>query len=243
MRAQTIGLLVSTLVAMASCDGTDTGNPFVQPLIVDAHSTNLGSVSLQDDLGGTVVTEAWLSIDEISLFDAERCDTNPAARIPEIGVADHAAADALHLNIEVPEDSYCALAIPWSLARASAGTPDAVVGTSVYLAGTTAGGRAFIVRSAQTETTTASAPSGSFELSPELGGLFLGFDVAAWLGGIDLDSGVVNGEGVVVLDAANNVDLLESFESNLAVGIALFRDQNGNGQIDGPEDERLATGQ
>jgi hypothetical protein len=245
MRAHTKGIevLFLSLVAMVSCDGTDTGNPYVQPLIVDAHSTNLGSVSIQEDLGGTVVTEAWLSIDEISLFDAKRCDTTPVAQIPPIGIADHAAADALHLTIELPEDSYCSLTIPRILAAASAGIPDPVVGTSVYLAGTTAAGRAFVVRSVSTETTTASAPSGSFELSPDLGGLFLGFDVATWLSGIDLDGAVVNGEGVIVLDATNNILLLEAFESNLAAGTALFRDQNGNGQIDGPEDERLATGQ
>lgn len=134
------------------------------------------------------------------------------------------------------------MTIPKIIAQAGTGIPAEVVGTSVYLAGTTAAGRAFVVRSESTETTTVSATSENFELSPDLGGLFLGFDIAVWLAGVDLDNAVVNKEGVIVLDANNNTALLDTFESNLAKGVALFRDQNGNGQIDGPEDERLATG-
>ena len=246
MNIDTLLLRLSALSALflpmiVGCTGTDTGNPFTQPLIVDAHSSDPNSVAIQQDLGGTVVTEAWLTIDEIGLVDADKCDEAASVTIPRIGVADHAAADSLKLEVSIPEAGYCKLTLPWTVAEAEAGVPAYVVGSSVYLAGMSPAGTPFVLKSTLVATTSAAAIAGSFELAPDLGGIFLGFDVAIWLDGIDLDSAALV-DGVILIGEATNTSLLAKFESNLAAGVELYRDQNNNGILDGPEDALLAKG-
>jgi hypothetical protein len=133
--------------------------------------------------------------------------------------------------------------VPWVLAEDDGLVPAGVVGTAIYLAGQTGAGTDFVLQSTLTATVTVSAVDESFFLSPESGSLFLGFDLATWLSGVDLDNAVVEGDGSILIDAATNADLLAIFDSNVAAGLELYRDLDGNGRPDGVDDVVLARGQ
>lgn len=233
-------LTLPALLSSMACTGTDTGNPFTQPLTVDAHSSNPGEVAIISAEGGVVVTEAWLSIDEVGL--SEECGTPPETQVGSLGVADHARAEALERPFDVQENRYCELQVPWGLAASGGPAPAAVVGTAIYLAGESASGTRFVLRSALTGTVSVSAIGESFELREDLGGLFLGFDLATWLRGVDLESALVTDESILI-DATSNSNLLSIFEGNVAGGLELYRDVNANGRPDGVDDLVLARGQ
>ena len=107
-------LMLPALLCVGACTGTDTGNPFTQPLVVDAHSSAPGEVAISLPGGGVLVTEAWLSIEEVGISEA--CGTPQDASIGDIGVADHAADEALHADFEAKEGTYCELQVPWVIA-------------------------------------------------------------------------------------------------------------------------------
>jgi hypothetical protein len=235
----TIGL--PALLSLSACTGTETGNPFTQPLTVDAHSSNPGEVEIAIPAGGVLVTEAWLSIDEVGI--SEECSTAKDETVGNLGVADHAEDEALRVEFTAKTRSYCEMQVPWVIAADDAPVPSEVVGTAIFLAGQSAAGTTFVLRSALTGVVVVSAVDESFELSEPLGGLFLGFDLATWLGGIDLDSAVLAADNSILIDGTSNTNLLTIFESNVAAGLELYRDTNKNGRPDEATDVVLARGQ
>ncbi len=238
---KSILIALSALLGLSACDGTDTGNPFTQPLIVDAHSSRPGEVSIQVAGGDVVVTEAWLSIDDVGL--SEDCGGTSEARSGAIGVADHAADEALHVDFLVKTTSYCEMQVPWSLAVDGAQVPAGVVGTAISLAGQTKAGTDFVLRSALTGTVVVDAVGESFALAETSGGLFLGFDLATWLSGIDLDTASLENDGSILIDANTNAGMLTTFEGNVAAGLELYRDADNSGRPDSVDDVVLARGQ
>ena len=230
------------LLSLLACTGTDTGNPFTQPLTVDAHSSNPGEVEIAIPAGGAVVTEAWLSIADVGMSE---CVEEKEADVGDLGVADHAAEDALEVTFEARTKSYCEMQVPWVIATDDepVPVPAEVVGTAIFLAGQTAGGTTFVLRSALTGVVTVSPVGESFELSEPLGGLFLGFDLARWLQDIDLDSAVLAADNTILIDGTSNTNLLTIFEGNVAAGLELYRDTNKNGRPDEATDVVLARGQ
>jgi hypothetical protein len=234
----TIGL--PALLSLVACTGTDTGNPFTQPLTVDAHSSNPGEVEIAIAAGGVVVTEAWLSIADVGMSE---CAEEKQAEVGNLGVADHAADDALEVTFEARTKSYCEMQVPWVIAADDATVPAEVVGTAIFLAGQTAAGTTFVLRSALTGVVTVSPVDESFELAEPLGGLFLGFDLATWLQGVDLDSAVLAADNSILIDGTSNTNLLTLFEGNVAAGLELYRDTNENGRPDEASDVVLARGQ
>lgn len=236
-------LMMCVALSAVACDGTDTGNPYTQPLTADAHSSDPGVFSIAIPQDGGVVTEVWLSLDHFGFVPAgdEACDTGitGADDSPDLGVADHAAAGGTRVDITLTAGDYCTMAVPFVLAAAPlpAGAPPELEGASIVLTGTTAGGVDFIIASALDTNITLTGPA-DLAFDDELGPLFLGFDVAAWLDGIDIDA---IGPGAVI-DGANNTALLADFEANVAAGIELYRDLDDNGQVDSG-DERIAAGE
>jgi hypothetical protein len=232
-------LALPALLSSMACTGTDTGNPFTQPLTVHAHSSNPGEVTIVIADGGAVVTEAWISIDVVGL--SEECGTPPETSVGSLDVADYAKSEALARPFEVQENRYCELQVPWGRAAAGGPAPAEADDTAIYLVGSSASGTKFVLRSALTGTVSVSAIGESFELREDLGGLFMGFDLAKWFRGVDLTDADVTGD-TIVIDTTNNADLLTLFEANVADGIELYRDVNGNGQVDGVDDVVLARG-
>jgi len=243
MRRQVVALLAVAFAA--SCTGTDTGNPYPQRLVVDAHSSDPTTFAVTLADGGGVVAQAWLSLEHIG-FVAEGDPACAAGQVGtddalDLGVADHAVAGPTTLDITLTAGDFCTIAVPFVAATAPlpAGAPPELEGGSIALTGTTAAGNDFLIVSERVATITLTGPA-AIALDPDTGSLFLGFDVAAWLDGLDID-GASSG-GAVVIDADNNADLLADLEDNLAAGIELYRDNDENGAAD-PGDDQLAVGQ
>jgi len=224
-------------LALVACTGTDTGNPYQQTVVVDAHSSNTPEIAVAVDDGGAVVTRAWLSIDDLSLYHADVCgDTR--ALVPTASAADHAEPAALTVSASLEAAEYCRLSLPF-VAATAAQNPD-LAGLSIVIEGTTAAGTPFELTSDIEITVEFEPPSDAISLSPSFGGLFVGFDVASWFEGIDLDAGALTGSDLII-DSTSNSAILDVFENNLGSGVELYRDSNENGQLEA-EDELLASG-
>jgi len=57
-------------------------------------------------------------------------------------------------------------------------------------------------------------------MSSSAGTVLIGFDVSEWLG--TLDWSLVAGDPIII-DEANNLELLSDFDAGIALGTALFR--------------------
>ena len=239
-------LFALAMVIASACAGTDTGNPYPQPLTVDAHSSEPGdfAIAIPENNGGVVV-QMWLSFDPFALIpDGDAACASGEVGIDnelDFGIADHAASGVTSRDVEIDAADYCALSVPFALATAPipAGAPPELEGASITLTGTTAAGNEFTVVSQLVANITLTGP-GALAFDQDLGPLFLGFDVATWLDGVDIDAAA--GGPSIVIDTNTNSDLLAQFEANLAAGIELYRDLDDNGQAD-PGDELIAAGQ
>jgi hypothetical protein len=242
------GLALAAIAAVgcSGCAGTETGNPFQVELRADAHSSDPGAVAVGEG-GAVVVTEAWLALDPIGLAPSSDCDAaEPAGGAPDFGTADHAAAGAVLEEFELDEGDFCRAVLPFVRAAAPLpeGAPPELEGSSVFIAGElTATGTPFRLVSTLERSIDVRAVADGFALGPDEPALFLGFDVATWFAAVDLAGAELDGEGVAVIDAGSNPELLSAFESDLAAGIELYRDLDRDGSVDAPDDELLARGQ
>jgi hypothetical protein len=139
---------------------------------------------------------------------------------------------------------YCSVELPF--VRAASGdvkgnVPAELEGHSIMLAGTLADGSPFSVLSKTTPVARLVADSRSFELSVSHSKLLVAFDVAAWLSALDWASATKR-NGAVFVSASENSALLADFEARLASGIAVYRDDDGDGVLD-ERPERLAHGE
>ncbi len=244
IRTTLIRIGLPALLSLSACDdsaGTETGNPFTQPLTVDAHSSNPGEVEIAIPAGGVLVTEAWLSIDNVEI--SQECAGTERELVGSLGVADHAADEALRADFAALTKSYCEMYVPWVIAADGGQVPAEVVGTAIFLAGETPAGTTFVLRSALTGDVTVAAVDGPFALAADRGGLFLGFDLATWLNGVELDTALLEADNSILIDGSTNANLLTIFESNVAAGLELYRDVDINGRPDGVDDVVLARGQ
>jgi len=241
------GLFLAAIAAVgcSGCAGTETGNPFQVELRADAHSSDPAAVAVGDG-GAVVVTEAWLALDSIRLSPSGDCVGSVSMGSADFGTADHAAEGAVLSVFEVPEGAYCRALVPFVPAAAPlpAGAPPELEGSSVVITGELAASATpFRLVSRFDRMIAVQAVGDGFLLAPDQPALFLGFDVATWLGALDLAGAEVDGDGVVVIDDGSNADLLSEFEADLAAGIELYRDLDGDGSVDAPDDELLARGQ
>ena len=229
----------------AGCTGTETGNPFDAEMRADAHSSDPAAVDIE--AGAVAVDQAWLSLDPIEMIPAGDCDSDQGASAapPSFGAADHAEAGETLAVFELVEDDYCRARLPFVLATdpLPAGAPPELAGRSIVVGGeVTATQTSFLIASEIDRVIDVRAVSGSFAMTADAGFVFLGFDVAKWLDGVDIASGTPDGNGVIVIDSETNPNLLSAFEANLAGGIELFRDDDRDGSAD-PAEELLARGQ
>lgn len=235
--------LVLAAIAATGCAGTETGNPFQVELRADAHSSDPTAVSVGEG-GAVVVTGAWLALDPIGLAPASDCDSaDPSGDAPDFGTADHAAPGAVLEEFELEEGDYCGALLPFVRAAAPLpeGAPPELEGSSVVITGgVTASGTPF--RLVWSVERSIDVRGDDFPLGPDQPALFLGFDVARWLLSVDLAAADLE-DGVAVIDADSNPDLLDAFAADMAAGIELYRDLDRDGSVDAPDDELLAGGQ
>ena len=243
------GLFALGMAAFASgcSSGTETGNPpFQAELSYTAYSSAPQLVAVGDAGGQAVVDSAWLDLDTVALLGQGRCvEPEPAAlSLPGLGIGDHASGQHNATRFAVSRAEYCALELPFVLAQPEqiqGGVPQDLQWHSVMLAGSLADGTPFTLLSAATPTVRLEADAGSFEISAKQAKTLIGFDLATWLADVDWASATRVG-GAIDISAQQNAALLAQFESNLARGVALYRDADGDGKLDDVR-VRLAHGE
>jgi len=82
-----------------------------------------------------------------------------------------------------------------------------------------------------------------FVIEADAPAVFLGFDVAVWLGDVDLAGAVPDGDGVIVIDATTDPTRAAAFDDDVGRGIQLYRDVDRDGTVSSPDDVLLAQGQ
>ena len=215
-------------LASGCSSGTETGNPsFQAELSYTANSSMPLAIGVRVPGSQAVVQSAWLDLDTVALIGAGSCDrAEPTvSAVPALGIGDHASGNHNATLFALSAAEYCALDLPFVRAGHGDihdGVPPDLEQNSIMLAGTLADGTPFTLLSAQARTVRLMADAGSFEISQNQAKTLITFDVATWLADLDWAS-AQRVDGAISISRADNPELLAQFESQLARGIALYR--------------------
>ncbi|MEZ4367595.1 MAG: TIGR02147 family protein [Kofleriaceae bacterium] len=226
-------LIAAAALAVAAC-GTETGNPVVAELRAHAHSSVPAEFGVGQPAAIARVDRLWLAAARLELLGAD-CLTIVA----EAGPLDGDLAAAVRLTELVFDDApLCGLRL--HLDPALAGGERA--GATVDLEATRADGVGVRLRATRTAPIELADVAGAFHVTAATPGLFLGVDVARWLGPLDLADAQPGGDGDVVVDDLADPARAAAFAAALARGLELYRDVDGDGAVGGPDDVLLARG-
>lgn len=231
--------LAAVLLLVPACAGTETGNPpLTAELSVDAHSREPARIGIDVDATEATVEEVWVSVGPLRFIGDDACAApgEAMAQIPSIAAEDHADATAARAVFETTERSFCTVEVNLDLAAAPlpAGAPPELDGASVVVLGHRPDDTPFVIVTDAAAPIPVRALDGRFPIAEGADGLFLGFDMATWLDGVDLAGATVGMDGRIVIDADDNPALAAAFEANLAPGIELYADQDRDAVPDDP---------
>ena len=231
-------LAIALSVPAGGCTGgTETGNPpFQAELSYTAYSSAPSLVAVREPASQVVVDSAWLDLDTVALVGAGNCGRAEPAQgsVPALGIGDHASGEQHATRFTLAGGEYCALDLPFVLARPAElqrGAPADLERHSIMLAGTLADGTPFALLSAATPRVHLAADADSFEITEKGAQNLIAFDVAQWLADMNWAE-ALRVDGAIRISPEDNPALLAQFESNLARGIALYRDADGDGKLD-----------
>lgn len=243
LRAMRVGVwlgfswVLCALSVPACNSGTETGNPSLTgALSYTGYSSKPSDFGVRD--GGSVanIETAWLDLEAVSVSPDGECGIEGGETfvVPALGVGDHAAGGHNFTPFSAKAGSFCSVDLPF--ARVPSGgsggnLPDELPGNSLLITGKLADGTPFSIASGATPVVELRADGPGFALSAEQADAVIAFDFAAWLDGVDLGS-AERSDGAIVISADSNASLLATFEQNLAAGVALYRDRDGDGLID-----------
>jgi len=248
MRRRAHGLRwAPALMLIAACSVTETGNPpFAAQMALTAETTAPERYSLGPGGTDVIVDQVWVGVGDLRFVRAAVCDAPGATEIdvPAPGNLELVSEPTL-VPFDIAGDDYCRVRVPLERAQAPlpAGAPAELEDHSIVVTGSRADGTPFLIATRINREADVRSRGAPFPLSEARRSVLLAFDVATWLGGVDLASADVSADGRVIVDDANNDALLDLFEDNVGVALRLFRDGDGDGQLD-PEDraELLAEG-
>lgn len=222
-------------LSIASCIGTETGNPSVALVAIDTHSSDPARVSIRGASGDVVIDQAWIAFGTVSLVPDGGCPSGDGARTSAVlGAGDHAEPGPLSFDIELAERaSFCGLVARFApLAGAlPAAAPPELEGRAIVILAHLADGTAVRVVSAFMGEV-AVTPPGGFALAEDEPGLLIGLDAARWLAGVDLSSATREADGSIVLDDTRNTALRDALDARIPDGVELYRDQGSDGVLD-----------
>lgn len=213
--------LLAAAAALAACTGTDVGNP-----AVDVHfaAYNLTAPA-------ATVDQATMQVERIRLRPAADCDGGAEIELEGPFAVDLTSPTSIAdlTDVEIEAQAYCRLELRWH--------PDDDTGVAIEVAGE-ADGTPFAVRSRRNDELRLEATDADgFTIDDATSALFVAFDMAAWLDGVDVASAELDGDGVAVIDDDANGDLLDVFEDNVTDAADLFDDDDGDGALDDDEHE------
>lgn len=211
--------LLAAAAALAACTGTDVGNPAVD---VNFAAYNLTAPS-------ATVDRATMQVERIRLRPAADCDGGAEIEIEGPFAIDLTTPTSIGdlTDVEIEAQAYCRLELRWH--------PDDDSGLAIEVSGD-ADGTPFDVRSRRNDELRLEATDADgFTIDDATSALFVAFDMAAWLDGVDVASAELDGDGVAVIDDDANGDLLDVFEDNVTDAADLFDDDDGDGSLDDDE--------
>jgi hypothetical protein len=233
-------LIAVSLFALSgpSCEGgTEVGNP----LSIGLTAYQLSSQALRGEAvpaaGKIVVDAAWLAFRELKLRPAAACEDRTAIEVNGPLAVDLLGPipDPLR-NLPADPGGYCRVEFKWhKVSGVLPGAPAELNEVAVYVGGTRRDGRRFVIRSERNDTLELRGRGGSFSIEPTLVGLFVGFNMQLWLNGVDIDGAIAGPDNVVRIEKGRNEAQLEVFERNVATAAKLFKDRNGDGQLNSDE--------
>lgn len=222
-----IALLFATLSAslVASCVGTETGNPPAAPVTM-ALRTSDPAIASPAPGPGVVIDEAWLTVASVRTIEGATCDRvapEPSVQNVSGDLARGVPTDGL------PAGRFCAVQVSLQSAAAlPSGAPPAFAGRALLVRGRGTDGVPF--EAAVEAPTTLQLRAVSAELPVVAGDTFvLTFDVARWMSGIALDTIVPDADGVRRIVPGHAPS--DTFALNLASSADLFVDADGDGVL------------
>lgn len=219
-------LCAAVTAALASvCTGTDVGNPAVD---VNFAAYNLTSEQAAVDV-------ATMKVEQIRLRPADDCEGGAEIEIDGPFAVDLTSPTAIAdlTDVEVEDQAYCRIELRWH--------PGDDTGIAIEISGD-AGGTPFTIRSGRNDDLRLEATDADgFTIDEATSALFIAFDMAAWLDGVDVASAELDGGGVAVIDDDTNDALLDVFEDNVTDATRLFDDDDADGALDEDEHEENDT--
>lgn len=228
------------LLSLSGCV-TETGNPELDVELRAAATSAQGKVPLAAT-PSISVTGAWVVIERVELREltgSTSCESGTEVSHEAEGPfeTDLLAATPAAIDIQASTASYCRLRVRLDKADAVTAAPAALVDHSVLIVGERSDGVAFQIRSRDGFEIELRSDGTPFSLGPTSDQLLLAFDLDSWLGGVDLASADISGDGGIYVDEDENRDLLDTFESNVELAMELYADAAGDGALD--EDDPL----
>jgi hypothetical protein len=233
---------------IAGCVGTEVGNPQdTSKVSVDltAYERQIrGALTLAN---GIEIEQAWLVFEELSLRSAANCQESEDDD-GEFEI-EHAFAVELISGQQFPAiapfdkqaTEYCRLEMDLADADLSVlpeGVPAELAEMSILVRGKRDDGTPFTLRDDFNDTFRLDGP---FSLEAGIEPLVVAFALDDWLSPAQLDE--AEGDAQIVIDKDTNADLLDPFRDSVRRSAALFRDANGDGELqDDERDAPLATG-
>ncbi|HEY8145554.1 MAG TPA: hypothetical protein VIG06_22895 [Kofleriaceae bacterium] len=208
--------------------GTDVGNPVVVDLQFAAYD-----LAIED----TAVDEATIEIERIRLRPADDCEGGAEIELEgpfHLDLLDPRGADEL-AGLPLDARAWCRIEMAWHR--------DDATDTAIRVAGS-AGGDPFEIRSRRNdELRIESLDEDGFTVDEATSALFVAFDMATWLDGVDLVGADREPDGAIAVSEDSNRDLLERFEENVESATRLFGDGDGDGALgDDEHDDADALG-
>lgn len=226
-------LVVGLAIVTAGCFATETGNPSAALVAVDAHSSDPASVSVRDTDGAVVVDEAWIGFGRFALVPEGGCPTSTGAFEGDaLGAGDHSAPGSAAFEIALEDaGTFCALVAPFVPVDGTPplGAPPELAGRAIVIVGHLADGTPLRIVSGFEGDVQVTE---SFTLTEDEPGLFVGLDVARWLGDVDLASATREPDGSIVLDDTRNTALRDALDARVPMGVELYRDEGADGVLD-----------
>jgi hypothetical protein len=232
--------LTSLLCVLCACTGTEVGNPvdidftlYEEMFDPDAPT----EASARGGSGLVTITEAWLAIDRVRLRSAAACDGEAEREFEGPFFADLLTPGPVPAlaALDIPDVGYCRFEVKWNAFSSGlpASAPPELASTSLLVKGSRGDGVSFVIRSSRDDELRLDAVDGAFDVVTTA--LLVGFSGPRLFAGVDLDSAVVAGDGVIYIDGENNELLLDVFDANVKDAADLFDDDDGNGELDADE--------
>jgi hypothetical protein len=231
--ARSLGCVLA-LAAATACGGSEDGVPIessVTKLALTVATTDEALVAVRSEGAAISVDEVGVSLRSIGIVP---CASDASAIAIDDYAVELTVEPATQANFESSVHDYCGVEL--DIEPSSSDDPPELAELAVFVRGTRSDDTPFEIRSElELEATFSSeAAFGAHAV--------LGFDLATWFSGVELDAAGAT-DGVVLIDGDENEDLLAAFEANTRGAVALYVDADRDGVLDADELEPIATGE